>query len=214
MTLVPKACPRAAPRPFDEGVKRTIDVVGALGLLVVTWPLCALAMVAIAAQDRGWPWFTQVRVGRDGRPFTLFKLRTMVPDAEAQLPALRPFNEVRGPAFKMHHDPRVTPIGRWLRRTSIDELPQLVNVLRGEMSLVGPRPALPHEVAAYSVRARGRLAVKPGLTGLWQVSGRAALPFDRWLDLDLDYVARRSVALDLWVLWRTIPAVLSGRGAC
>jgi len=207
------ACRAAVVHRRDEALKRAIDVVGAAVLALLTAPLIASAAIAIVACDGGPPWFRQIRVGQHGRRFVLYKLRTMGVDAERRKAALWPRNEVRGTAFKIRDDPRVTWVGRVLRRTSLDELPQLVNVLRGEMSLVGPRPSLPCEVAAHSARERGRLVVKPGLTGLWQVSGRAALPFERWLELDLEYVARRSVALDLWLLLRTVPAVLSGRGA-
>lgn len=191
-----------------------MDIVGATLLLFLGAPILAIASIAIVLVDGGPPWFAQVRIGRYGRPFVLYKLRTMVVDAERRKAALIVHNEVRGAAFKIRADPRITWVGRLLRRSSIDELPQLLNVLRGEMSLVGPRPALPEEVAHHPTHGHARLLVKPGLTGLWQVSGRAALPYDQWLKLDLDYVARRSLALDLWLLVRTVPAVLSGRGAC
>ncbi|MEO0605062.1 MAG: sugar transferase [Myxococcota bacterium] len=213
MGLSPPARPLWVDDPRAAAVKRVVDVVGAAILAVVGLPFVLLAAVAIVIEDGAPPWFAQVRVGRRGHPFVLFKLRTMRIDAEARKAELLDRNEVRGPAFKIRADPRVTRVGRLLRRTSIDELPQVLNVLRGEMSLVGPRPALPCEVDAYGARARQRLLVKPGLTGLWQVSGRAALPFDEWLDLDLDYVTHQSLALDLWLLVRTVPAVLGGRGA-
>jgi len=214
MALSPPARPALVEQPHEDALKRVIDVIGATILLALGMPLLIAAAIAIAREDRGPVLFAQTRVGRGGRTFVLYKLRTMIVHAEARKAELLHRNEVRGPAFKIRRDPRVTRVGRFLRRASIDELPQLFNVLRGEMSLVGPRPALPCEVAAHDERARRRLLVKPGLTGLWQVSGRAALPFNDWLDLDLDYVARASVALDLWLLLRTVPAVLSGRGAC
>ena len=205
----------SAPSPCpSRTVKRGLDVVAAgLGLLVLAVPLVGL-MALVRLVDGGPALFRQVRVGRGGRRFTLYKLRTMVPSAEARLAQLWSLNEADAPLFKMRRDPRVTWLGGWLRRTSLDELPQLINVLRGEMSLVGPRPMLPEEVAALPERFRRRLHVLPGMTGLWQVSGRAALPLERGLELDLHYVDRWGLALDLWVLMRTAPAVLSGVGAC
>jgi exopolysaccharide biosynthesis polyprenyl glycosylphosphotransferase len=197
----------------DRRLKRAIDVLLAVGgLAVAAAPLLGV-MFAIRAQDGGPALFRQVRVGRYGRPFVLYKLRTMVGGAEAQRAALEAANPIDGPAFKLPADPRVTPLGGWLRRWSVDELPQLVNVLRGDMSLVGPRPPLPDEVARYAPWQRRRLSVRPGLTGLWQVSGRADLPFEQWIALDLQYVDRWSLWLDLTVLARTVPAVLLGTGA-
>lgn len=193
--------------------KRALDVLGALAGLAVLGPALVLAMAAVRWHDGGPALFVQERAGRYGRAFRLYKLRTMVTDAEDRLAGLQLRNEVRGPAFKLRDDPRVTPLGRWLRRLSLDELPQLVNVLRGEMSLVGPRPPLPSEVARYERHQLRRLSVRPGMTGLWQVSGRADLPFERWIELDLEYVDRWSLWLDLRLLARTVPAVLSGTGA-
>jgi lipopolysaccharide/colanic/teichoic acid biosynthesis glycosyltransferase len=155
--------------------------------------------------------FRQRRVGLHGREFEILKFRTMVRDAEARLVDLNHRNEIRGPAFKVSADPRVTRLGRWLRRSSLDELPQLWNVLRGDMSLVGPRPPLPDEVARYDVWHRRRLAMKPGITGLWQVSARRADDFNRWVTIDLDYIDRWSLWLDVKILARTIPAMLEGR---
>lgn len=194
-------------------LKRTLDLgLGAL-LVVASLPVLAVAAVAIRLEDGGPVWFVQERVGLRGRRFRMVKLRTMTPDAEARRPDLERFNETGGPAFKMRRDPRVTRVGAWLRRLSIDELPQLWHVLRGEMSLVGPRPALPREVARYTRAQRRRLSMRPGLTCTWQVSGRSDLDFRRQMALDLAYVDRWSLALDLWLLLRTVPAVLSGRGA-
>ena len=157
--------------------------------------------------------FRQVRVGRDGGEFPIYKFRSMYVDAEQRLAELRHLNEHDGVLFKMRNDPRVTPVGRWLRRLSLDELPQLLNVLKGDMSLVGPRPPLPEEVAAYPDDVRRRLAVKPGMTGLWQVSGRSDLPWEEAVRLDLRYVENWSLTLDLVILMRTVtavPAVLGG----
>ncbi len=197
----------------ERFAKRVIDVIGAtLGLLILGGPLILLLGI-VWAQDGAWPLFVQTRVGKDGRRFRMWKIRSMHVGAEALLPAVLPLNEVGGLAFKMREDPRVTPLGRWLRRSSLDELPQLVNVLAGDMSLVGPRPALPEEVCRYSAQDRRRLAVPSGMTGLWQVSGRCDLPFDQWIALDLHYVDHWSLWLDLVLLARTLPAVWSGAGA-
>jgi exopolysaccharide biosynthesis polyprenyl glycosylphosphotransferase len=191
--------------------KRTIDVLGAILLIVLTSPLLAAIALAIRATDGSPVLFRQPRVGLHGRTFQLVKFRTMVRDAEDQLTVLMPRNEIAGPAFKVTHDPRVSRTGRFLRRTSLDELPQLWNVLRGEMSLVGPRPPLPREVASYGVWHRRRLAMKPGITGLWQVSERRSPDFDRWVSIDLDYIDRWSLWLDLKIMARTLPAMLEGR---
>lgn len=194
-------------------VKRAVDVVGASVGLVVLGPVLLGLMVAVRLHDGGPSLFAQRRLGQHGRAFTMYKLRSMRVGAEAERAALEPENELNGPVFKLRRDPRVTPLGRWLRRSSLDELPQLLNVLRGEMSLVGPRPPLPDEVARYEPWQVRRLSMRPGLTGLWQVSGRSELPFERWMQLDLAYIDRWSLALDASVLLRTVPAVLSGRGA-
>jgi exopolysaccharide biosynthesis polyprenyl glycosylphosphotransferase len=198
-------------RLLGLAIKRLIDVSLAAAALVVLSPL--LAGVALATRlDSGRPvLFRQERVGRHGRRFGMYKFRTMQVDAEAQLEALRARNVVRGPAFKLDDDPRITRVGRVLRRTSIDELPQLWNVLRGDMSLVGPRPPLPTEVAGYDLWHRRRLSMKPGITGLWQVSARLEAEFDRWVELDLRYIDRWSLWLDFKIMARTIPAMLSGR---
>lgn len=206
----PEAKPRRAVR---EAVLRALDVVLSAAFLLILTPLCALIVLAIRLDGRGPILFRQTRVGRDGCEFTLLKFRSMAPDAEALRLTLEVMNERTGPVFKIRRDPRITRVGRLLRRWSLDELPQLVNVLKGDMSLVGPRPALPSEVALYTDRQRGRLSVPPGLTGLWQVSGRASLPFEQAVELDLFYVQHRSLGLNLSLLARTLPAVLSGRGA-
>jgi exopolysaccharide biosynthesis polyprenyl glycosylphosphotransferase len=191
--------------------KRTIDVVGAILLLLITSPLLVGISLAIRAFDGPPVFFRQSRVGLHGRTFEVFKFRTMARDAEDQLADLMHRNEIAGHAFKVTNDPRVSRIGGFLRRTSLDELPQLLNVLRGEMSLVGPRPPLPTEVANYDVWHRRRFAMKPGITGLWQVSERRSPDFDRWVSIDLDYIDRWSLWLDLKIMARTIPAMLEGR---
>jgi lipopolysaccharide/colanic/teichoic acid biosynthesis glycosyltransferase len=182
-------------------------------VLVLLAPLLLVLAVAVRLDSRGAAVFRQVRVGQGGRPFTLFKFRTMAVDAGEALAELRSRNEVDGPLFKLRADPRITRVGGMLRRYSLDELPQLWNVVRGEMALIGPRPALPDEVAAYDELAARRLAVKPGLTGLWQVSGRSDLPWHEAVRLDVQYVEQWSLGLDLRILGRTPGAVLGHRGA-
>jgi exopolysaccharide biosynthesis polyprenyl glycosylphosphotransferase len=194
-------------------VKTAFDRVGALLALIALSPLLAFIAVAIRMGSKGPALFRQVRVGRDGRDFTVLKFRTMVVDAEQRKAALAQFNEHDGILFKMRNDPRVTRMGAWLRRYSLDELPQLINVLRGDMSLVGPRPPLPDEVAKYGDDVRRRLVVRPGMTGLWQVSGRADLSWEESVRLDLRYVENWSLTLDLQILWKTWSAVARGSGA-
>ncbi|QGG42460.1 exopolysaccharide biosynthesis polyprenyl glycosylphosphotransferase [Aeromicrobium yanjiei] len=194
-------------------LKSVLDRVTAAVLLLVLSPLLLLIAVLIRLGSRGPAIFKQERSGQDGRPFTIWKFRTMVVDAEKRLPSLRKRNEGAGPLFKLTNDPRVTRFGRVLRSTSIDELPQLVNVLRGEMSLVGPRPALPSETSQYSEWVWRRLHVKPGLTGLWQVSGRSSLSWEESIRMDLQYVNNWNLRLDLAILARTVRAVLARDGA-
>jgi len=194
-------------------VKTAIDRVGAAGLLILLSPLFAVVAVLIR-RDRGGPvFFRQERVGKDGTSFLMLKFRTMQAGAEAMLPSLRDRSEGQGPLFKLRDDPRITPIGAKLRRYSIDELPQLVNVLHGQMSLVGPRPPLASEVETYGYDVRRRLLVKPGMTGLWQINGRSDLSWDESVRFDLYYVENWSVMSDLMILWRTGRAVLSSSGA-
>jgi lipopolysaccharide/colanic/teichoic acid biosynthesis glycosyltransferase len=194
-------------------LKRSIDVATALAALVLTAPIVAVAMAGITLVSGGSPLFFQERVGKDGRRFRMVKLRTMVYGAHALHADMRHLNEVDGPVFKMRADPRLHPLGAFLRRTSIDELPNFINVLRGEMSAVGPRPPLPEEVAHYDAFALRRLAVKPGVTGLWQISGRSTLGFAEWMALDNAYIDRWTPLMDLQIILRTIPAVLRGVGA-
>jgi exopolysaccharide biosynthesis polyprenyl glycosylphosphotransferase len=191
--------------------KRLLDIgLASLGLIVLSPILLAIGLWVIAL-DGAPVLFRQVRVGLHGRPFRVVKFRTMVPDAEDRLADLAALNEIKGHAFKVTDDPRLSRTGRILRATSIDELPQLWNVLRGEMSLVGPRPPLPSEVQGYDLWHRRRLSMKPGITGLWQVEARREEDFDRWVALDLAYIDRWSVWLDLKIMLRTIPAMLQGR---
>ncbi|WP_183094042.1 sugar transferase [Nocardioides stalactiti] len=193
--------------------KRAFDLVGALALLAFFSPLFLFIALRIKLHDGGPVFFSQSRVGRQGVPFRCAKFRTMVVDAEDLLAALHVATGYDGGLFKMEDDPRITKPGRWLRRYSLDELPQLWNVVRGDMSLVGPRPPLPHEVAQYDVAARRRLHVRPGMTGLWQVSGRSNLSWEHAIRLDLYYVDHWSMLQDLHILWRTLGVVLLGRGA-
>jgi exopolysaccharide biosynthesis polyprenyl glycosylphosphotransferase len=197
--------PLLAKRAFDI----TLSVLG----FVLLSPILAIVAVAVRVDSPGPVLFRQRRIGLNGREFTLYKFRSMRVGAEDELHALREHNEADGPVFKMREDPRVTGVGRFIRRTSIDELPQLWNVLRGEMSVVGPRPPLPDEVKRYQRWQRRRLSMKPGITCTWQVSGRSDLEFDRWMELDLAYIDSWSLWGDLQIVARTIPAVLLRRGA-
>ena len=194
-------------------IKTVFDRAFAVSALLLLSPLFAIVSVVVRCSDGGPAFFRQVRVGREGRSFILYKFRTMVADAEERMVQLAEHNEHDGVLFKMRNDPRVTRVGRWLRRWSVDELPQLINVLRGDMSLVGPRPALPKEAALYGDHVRRRLVVKPGLTGLWQVNGRSNLSWDESVRLDLRYVENWSFMLDLHILWKTGAAVWHGSGA-
>jgi exopolysaccharide biosynthesis polyprenyl glycosylphosphotransferase len=196
-----------------RAIKSVFDKAAATALLVVFSPLLAFITVAIMVRDGGPVLFTQTRIGKDGQPFTVLKFRTMVPDAEQYREALLARDEGDGLLFKVRDDPRVTSTGAWLRRWSLDEFPQLFNVLLGEMSLVGPRPPLPCEVARYGDDVRRRLVVQPGMTGMWQVNGRSDLSREDAVRLDLRYVENWSFALDLQILWKTCAAVGNGRGA-
>ena len=193
--------------------KRSFDLfVTLLGSILLS-PVFLLIALAVKLTSRGPVFFAQERVGYHGRPFRILKFRTMVADAEERLEDLLHMNEATGPLFKMSNDPRVTRVGRFLRKLSLDELPQLFNVIRGDMSLVGPRPPLPREVAQYEDWMMARLEVRPGITGLWQVSGRSELPFEDYVRLDLFYIENWSLAYDLFILAKTVPTLLTTRGA-
>ncbi len=196
-------------------IKELMDRVGSLGLIIALSPLLITVSILVRLTSPGPAIFKQKRAGLHGRAFTMFKFRSMYQDAEQRKAELDALNQMSGPVFKMENDPRITALGRFIRRTSIDELPQLFNVLRGEMSLVGPRPLPLYEVAQFGDRAqRRRLSVKPGLTCLWQISGRNKVTdFEEWVRLDLEYIDRWSLWLDIKILLRTIPAVLFGSGA-
>jgi exopolysaccharide biosynthesis polyprenyl glycosylphosphotransferase len=199
-------------RDLERALKRVIDIVGATSALLVLSLLLVGAASAIRLRDGSPVLFRQVRIGRHGRPFTIYKFRTMVPDAEDRFEEVAALSHTRGAAFKMDSDPRVTPLGRTLRKWTLDELPQLLNVLKGDMSLVGPRPAPPREVDAYDIWHRRRLSVRPGMTGLWQVQARFDEHFDDRAELDLRYIDQWSLWMDLSILLRTVPAVLTPRG--
>jgi len=204
----------ATPRqPVALLVKRVTDLIASALALIVLAPVHAIVAVLVRATSPGPVFFRQTRVGLNGRTFTLYKFRSMYVDAEARRDQLAGRNEMSGPVFKIKDDPRVTPVGKWIRRFSIDELPQFWNVLRGDMSLVGPRPPIPEEVKKYERWQRRRLSMKPGITCLWQVSGRNGIDFEDWMKLDLAYIDAWSLRLDVQILLRTVPVVLTARGA-
>lgn len=197
-----------------ERAKRLIDLLISITAIVLLSPLFLLLFALIKCSQFKHPAvYRQIRIGKDGKPFRMLKFRTMQVGAEHLLAALLKDNEIEGKMFKVRNDPRITTIGKWLRQTSLDELPQLFNVIAGDMSLVGPRPSLPDEVAQYDEYEKQRLAITPGCTGLWQVSGRNLLSFSEMIDLDLYYIRHRSLGMDLSILLRTIPAVISRKGA-
>ena len=198
---------------FNLALKRATDVLVAVLSLVLALPMMLLIALAVRLDSPGSVLFRQERVGKGGRLFAMYKFRSMIEGADAKREALTQIEEVDGRRFKLKDDPRVTRVGRFLRRTSFDELPQIYNVLRGEMSLVGPRPALPEEVTRYQEWHRKRLEVVPGITGLWQVSGRSEIPFDEMVLLDAYYIENWSLGLDLRILLQTIPKALFGEGA-
>jgi len=196
-------------------LKRTVDILGSLFALLLLSPVFLLIFMLIKIEDGGPFFFVQRRVGVHGREFQMFKLRSMRPDAEQQLEDLLLRNHHKdGVTFKIKRDPRVTWLGHWLRKFSLDEMPQFYNVLRGDMSLVGPRPPVPREVALYSVADRRRLEAKPGITCIWQISGRSEIDFSNQVLLDVRYLENQSFWGDVQILIRTIPAVVSGKGAC
>ena len=203
----------AAEGAYLRAGKRIVDVIAAALALLVLSPVILLLAIIVRATSRGPVFYRSMRIGRGGREFTFYKLRSMVKDADLKRLHLHHLNEADGPVFKIARDPRITPIGRFMRSTSLDEVPQFWNVLRGDMSLVGPRPPIPEEVAQYEPWQLRRLDVRPGLTCLWQISGRSRIGFQEWMRLDLEYIRHRSLKLDVKILLRTIPAVLSREGA-
>lgn len=199
--------------PVWAFVKRTMDIVGVVIGLVLASPIMLVTAIAVKRCDGGPAIFGQERVGKNGKTFRMYKFRSMYQDAEDRLAELQKYNEVDGPAFKMANDPRITPVGRFIRKTSIDELPQLINILKGDMSIVGPRPPIPREVEQYTDWDWGRLAVKPGLTCYWQISGRSNLSFEEWMKLDLKYVEEQGLSTDLKIILKTVGVVFRGDGA-
>lgn len=198
---------------ITANIKRALDLVVASGALVFATPIMLITALLIKLDSPGPVLFRQPRVGKWGQEFFCYKFRSMYIDAEERIKELQAQNEADGPIFKIKRDPRITRVGRVIRKLSIDELPQIFNVLKGEMSLVGPRPPLPREVAEYSYDQIGRLNAVPGITGLQQVSGRSDLDFKRWVELDLQYIEEQSLIKDIEILLRTIPAVIFGKGA-
>ncbi|MDV2910505.1 sugar transferase [Pediococcus acidilactici] len=195
-------------------VKRITDVIGAILGMTILSPVFLIIAIAIKLEDpRGPIIFTQVRVGKNGKYFKIYKFRSMRVNAEEELAKLKSQNDVKGAMFKLKNDPRVTRVGHFIRKRSLDELPQLYNVLIGDMSLIGPRPPLVNEVAAYSKRDLQRLRVRPGCSGLWQISGRNELDFDEMVDLDLEYIQKRSILFDLEIIWKTVVQMIFPKGA-
>lgn len=193
--------------------KRVFDIVSSSIALIILSPVFLVVSLAIMLEDKGSPFFSQTRLTKDGKPFKIYKFRSMCVDAEEKLAALRALNEVNGPAFKMENDPRITKVGKFLRTTSIDELPQLLNILNGTMSVVGPRPPLPKEVEEYTDEQMHRLDVKGGLTCYWQCSGRSNVSFDEWMNMDYEYIMDRSILVDIKIILKTFVAVLKRDGA-
>jgi exopolysaccharide biosynthesis polyprenyl glycosylphosphotransferase len=202
-------------RQAPPALKRGCDILISLFFLIVLSPLFLVIALLVKMEDSGPVFFSQTRVGQFGKEFKMFKIRSMCLNAEERLKQLLKMNHHKeGVTFKIKDDPRITRVGRWLRKFSFDELPQLYNVLLGDMSLVGPRPPVPREVSKYSPAHRRRLAIRPGITCLWQISGRSEIDFSGQVQLDVDYIEGQSFWTDLGILARTIPAVLSGKGAC
>lgn len=217
-TVIPKekTCPAIyiSNKPVYNFFKRGFDIIcSLLGLIILLIPLLIVALIIVIDSPGASPIYAQQRVGKNGRVFKFYKLRSMVPNAESMLDSLLDQNEVEGPAFKMKHDPRITRFGHFIRKTSIDELPQLWNVLKGDMSLVGPRPPLPREVEMYDEHQHQRLLVTPGLTCYWQIQPkRNSVSFDDWMALDLKYIAERSMKTDIIILFKTVGAVFGLEG--
>ena len=194
-------------------LKRTLDIALSIIALVFLSPLLLITAIAVKLEDGGPVIYSQTRIGKDNKDFRFYKFRSMCVDAEKKLDRLKNLNESDGPVFKISADPRVTKVGKIIRKYSIDELPQLINIIKGDMSIVGPRPPLPNEVTQYTPEQMRRLNVKPGLTCYWQISGRSDLSFQKWMELDLKYIRECSLWTDFKIVLKTVPAVLTGRGA-
>lgn len=193
--------------------KRVLDLVAGSAILILLIPIIPAIAIMIKLDSPGSVFYKQDRVGRSGRVFKFYKFRSMYRGADEQKGEIESLNEQEGPVFKMRSDPRVTVVGKFLRRSSLDEIPQILNVLKGEMSLVGPRPQMPEEVQQYEPWQQLRLEVKPGITCLWQISGRSQISFDEWMQLDVEYITRRGLWTDLTILFKTVPAVMARKGA-
>lgn len=194
--------------------KRAMDIIGSLCGIILLSPLLIIVALAIKIEDpKGSIFFSQQRCGKDNKLFPMYKFRSMVSNAEELLEELMEHNEMDGPVFKIKEDPRITRVGKFIRKTSIDELPQLFNILRGDMSIVGPRPAIPHEVAEYSDYHKQRLLVKPGLTCIWQVSGRNSIGFDEWMEMDLEYIEKRDLWMDIKLIFKTVGVLFGDENA-
>lgn len=215
--LLRKADDRIPPKPrlpaWQALVKRAVDMLVSLAVMPVLLPLGLIVGLALRLDSPGPILFRQTRIGKNGKPFTMYKFRSMFKDADKIREEMDSLNEASGPIFKIKKDPRITRVGAILRKTSLDEIPQFMNVLKGDMSLVGPRPPLPNEVQEYNQYQRGRLAVTPGLTCLWQISGRSSIGFDQWVELDLEYIRNQSLWLDFKIVLKTIPVIVRGTGA-
>ena len=194
--------------------KRAMDIIGSLCGIILLSPLLIIVALAIKIEDpRGSIFFSQQRCGKDNKLFPMYKFRSMVSNAEELLEELMEHNEMDGPVFKIKDDPRITKVGKFIRKTSIDELPQLFNILMGDMSIVGPRPAIPHEVAEYNDYHKQRLLVKPGLTCIWQVSGRNSIGFDEWMEMDLEYIEKRNLWMDIKLIFKTVGVLFGDENA-
>ena len=194
--------------------KRAMDIIGSLCGIILLSPLLIIVALAIKIEDpKGSIFFSQQRCGKDNKLFPMYKFRSMVSNAEELLEELMEHNEMDGPVFKIKDDPRITRVGKFIRKTSIDELPQLFNILKGDMSIVGPRPAIPHEVAEYSHYHKQRLLVKPGLTCIWQVSGRNSIGFDEWMEMDLEYIEKRNLWMDIKLIFKTVGVLFGDENA-
>ena len=194
--------------------KRAMDIIGSLAGLILLSPLLLIIAIAIKIEDpKGSIFFAQQRCGKDNKLFPMYKFRSMVSNAEELLEELMEHNEMDGPVFKIKDDPRITKVGKFIRKTSVDELPQLFNILKGDMSIVGPRPAIPHEVAEYNDYHKQRLLVKPGLTCIWQVSGRNSIGFDEWMEMDLEYIETRKLWMDIKLIFKTVGVLFGDENA-
>ena len=194
--------------------KRAMDIIGSLCGIILLSPLLIIVALAIKIEDpKGSIFFSQQRCGKDNKLFPMYKFRSMVSNAEELLEELMEHNEMDGPVFKIKDDPRITRVGKFIRKTSIDELPQLFNIFMGHMSIVGPRPAIPHEVAEYNDYQKQRLLVKPGLTCIWQVSGRNSIGFDEWVDMDLEYIEKRNLWMDIKLIFKTVGVLFGDENA-